>query len=258
MWTLAVSLFFAGKFLAWRAASSAARPSPAHTLGYFLLWPGMDPQPFAFPTAHPQSAPAPVSAWLRAFGKTLAGASLLLWAAWLPASLLAGWIGMVGLVLFLHFGLFALLRLGWLRKGILVPPIMRAPMLADSLADFWGARWNTAFSRLAREFIVRPLTPRLGIARTVMLVYLVSGVVHETVISVPAGAGFGLPTAYFLLQGLATLFERSVPGRRLGLGRGVCGRIFAVATVAAPAFWLFHPAFVQNVFLPMLRVLRIP
>jgi hypothetical protein len=91
-----------------------------------------------------------------------------------------------------------------------------------------------------------------------MLVYLVSGAVHETVISVPAGAGFGLPTAYFLLQGLATLFERSLPGRRLGLGRGVRGRIFAVATVAAPAFWLFHPAFVQNVFLPMLRVLRIP
>jgi hypothetical protein len=163
---------------------------------------------------------------------------------------------MTGLVLFLHFGLFGLLRLGWQRRGVPVTPIMQAPLLARSLADFWGARWNTAFSRLARKFIVCPLSPWLGVAWTVMLVYFVSGLVHEVVISVPAGAGFGLPTAYFLLQGAATLFERSSFGRRLGLGRGLRGRLFTLGTVAGPAFWLFHPAFVENVFLPMLRSLR--
>jgi hypothetical protein len=62
-----------------------------------------------------------------------------------------------------------------------------------------------------------------------------------------------LPTAYFILQGLAVLFERSRIGRRVGLGRGVRGWLFTLACTAGPAFWLFHPFFVRNVILPMLQ-----
>ena len=34
---------------------------------------------------------------------------------------------------------------------------MRAPALATSLAEFWSNRWNTSFSALAHDEIIRPL-----------------------------------------------------------------------------------------------------
>ena len=37
----------------------------------------------------------------------------------------------------------------------------------------------------------------------------------------PANAGYGLPTAYFILQGMALLAEHTRAGKRLGLGQGV-------------------------------------
>src|SRR5438445_420040 len=90
---------------------------------------------------------------------------------------------------------------------------------------------------------------------SMLVAFAGSGLIHDLVISVPAGAGYGLPTAYFSLQGLALLLERAPIGRRLGLGAGVRGRLFAIAVSALPAFWLFHPAFVLNVVVPFLRVI---
>jgi len=90
------------------------------------------------------------------------------------------------------------------------------------------------------------------LAFAVIGVFLVSGLIHEIVITLPARGGYGLPTAYFLFQGLGLVLERSALGRWLGLGAGIRGRLFAIAVAAAPAFWLFPPVFVRNVILPML------
>ncbi len=132
---------------------------------------------------------------------------------------------------------------------------MRAPLTATSLSEFWGARWNTAFNKLVHEVAFKPLLRAWGRTGAVLGVFLISGLVHELVISVPAGAGFGLPTAYFLFQGVAVLAERSASGRRLGLGRGVVGWLFVAGCTAGPVFWLFHPPFVLKVILPMLRAI---
>jgi alginate O-acetyltransferase complex protein AlgI len=79
--------------------------------------------------------------------------------------------------------------------------------------------------------------------------------IHELVISLPANAGFGLPTAYFLVQGLGVLAERSPAGERLGLGSGIAGWMFTIIVVAGPAFWLFHPPFVSRVILAFMKAI---
>jgi hypothetical protein len=162
---------------------------------------------------------------------------------------------MTGVIFTLHFGTFHLMSLAWRRLGVDVTPIMRNPFKSTSLADFWGRRWNTAFHELAARFTFEPLRARVGASAAALVVFLVSGVVHELVISLPAGGGYGLPTGYFLLQGLGVAGERSRQGRRLGLGRGWRGRLFTALVAAGPAYWLFPLPFVHRVILPMLAAI---
>ncbi|HWA24965.1 MAG TPA: MBOAT family protein, partial [Lacunisphaera sp.] len=168
---------------------------------------------------------------------------------------LAGWVGMVGLIFVLHFGAFHLLSLAWRRLGVRAEPLMRAPVLATSLAEFWGRRWNAAFHELVHRYTFRPLVRAWGTRGATLLVFLVSGLIHELVISVPARGGFGGPTAYFLVNGAGLLLEHSRTGRRWGLGAGWRGRAFALVTVAAPVGLLCHPPFVHHVILPFLHAI---
>ena len=157
------------------------------------------------------------SEWRAAILKTLAGITL----TWIVARtalpnhpLLAGWLGMVGLILVLHFGTFHLLSLGWRKRGVDASPVMRNPMASSSLSEFWGRRWNTAFHELATQFAFRPAQLIVGRTTATLLVFLVSGFIHELVISVPAHGGYGLPTGYFVLQGLGVAAERTRWERR--------------------------------------------
>ena len=95
----------------------------------------------------------------------------------------------------------------------------------------------------------------MGVVGAMLATFLVSGLIHDLVISVPAGGGDGLPTGYFVLQGLGVVGERSGAGRWLGLGEGWRGWVFTVLITAGPAFWLSPPPFVHNVILPMLSVI---
>jgi D-alanyl-lipoteichoic acid acyltransferase DltB (MBOAT superfamily) len=169
--------------------------------------------------------------------------------------LIAGWIGMVGLTFVLHFGFFNVLALVWRQKGVMASPLMQNPLAAKTLAEFWGRRWNTAFNELALRFAFRPLRRIANSEIATLLVYLISGLIHELVISLPARGGYGLPTSYFLLQGLGVIAERSRLGRVVGLGRGAFGRMFTVLMTAVPAVCLFHPTFLRNVILPMLAAI---
>ncbi len=86
--------------------------------------------------------------------------------------------------------------------------------------------------------------------------FVVSGLMHDLVISVPARGGYGLPTAYFVLQGLGVLIERSFFGKQFGLRGGVRGWLFMVVITAGPAFFLFHPPFVLRVIIPFMKWLH--
>ena len=252
MWLLAFSIYFACKWFTWRRADKSSVVK-LRSLAYLLVWPGMDAGTFFNKLLRGRVS---TGDWFRASARMVVGAGLF-WLATseqvLPNPLLAGWMGMVGAILFLHFGAFHFLALGFNTAGIAVKPVMCKPTAATSLADFWGRRWNTAFNTLVHDFVFRPLSRRAGPAWATLLVFLVSGLIHDAVISLPARGGYGTPTAYFLLQGVGVLFERTHAGIALGLGRRWRGRLFLFAVACLPLPWLFHSAFVQNVILPMLK-----
>jgi alginate O-acetyltransferase complex protein AlgI len=158
---------------------------------------------------------------------------------------------MAGMVLILHFGLFALVSLGWRALRVDAAPIMDAPLRSTSVAEFWGRRWNAAFNDLALGVVFRPMARRIGPAGATLSAFVVSGLIHEIVISLPAGAGYGLPTAYFLLQGTAVLIQRKTAALR----GAISGWMFTMIVVAAPVFWLFHPPFVARVIVPFLQAI---
>jgi alginate O-acetyltransferase complex protein AlgI len=172
--------------------------------------------------------------------------------------LLAGWCGMIGLVLLLHFGLLNLLSTAWRNvAGVNAPPLMNRPLAARSLADFWSRRWNTAFSAIANEVVFKPMA-RINSTLAFAAVFLVSGLIHELVISLPARSGFGKPTLYFMTQLGAIAIERmkvsrhKMPGFGLRAARHRSGRLYVLVVTIVPLPLLFHDAFVANVMLPFL------
>ena len=258
MWLMAFALFFGCKwFTLGSALGRKGAACPLRTLAYLVAWPGMEATRFLSPElAQRCSRSAMLRTTAVALIRTLLGYFLLFAIARRAAEpLLAGWIGMLGMVLLLHFGFFHLLSVGWRALRVDAPPIMNAPLRSTSVSEFWGQRWNAAFNDLALRLVFRPAVRRLGIAGAALLAFLVSGLVHELVISLPANAGYGLPSAYFLVQGLGVLLERSSVGKWLGLRAGVRGWLFTMMVVAGPAFWLFHPPFVSGVILPFMRAI---
>jgi predicted DCC family thiol-disulfide oxidoreductase YuxK len=257
MWAMAFALYGGCKWLTYQqAVRNGLRPGLARTTAYLLAWPGMDGT--AFLDAK-QAPPKPKTAeWLFATAKMSGGMILLGLIArlLLPTHpMLAGWTGMTGVVFILHFGLFHLLSLFWRRAGIMATPLMQNPLRATALAEFWGRRWNTAFNELAFRFTFLPLRRLTTPVTAMLLVFGLSGLIHELVISLPAGAGYGLPTLYFLFQGIGTVIERSRFGRVIGLGQGACGWFFTLFITVAPVFLLFHPPFITHVILPMLNAI---
>jgi hypothetical protein len=197
--------------------------------------------------------------WLRALFKTALGAALI-WtvASRVPADepLVRGWIGMVGLILLLHFGSFEVISLLWRSIGVDARPIMDFPLRSTSLSEFWGERWNLGFRQLSYDLIFRPLLKICGADVAGFLVFLASGLIHDFVISFPARGGYGLPTAYFILQGVGVIIERSDFGKRLALRNGLKGWLFTAVFTIAPVFWLFHPLFVLRVILPFMQAIH--
>jgi len=254
MWAMALAIYAGCKWLTFREAAGPG-PSfgPARALGYLLAWPGMEASMFL----NCQNTPAMPSGkeWALAFAKTCLGFALLFGVSrrLLPVHpFSAGWTGMCGVVFILHFGLFHLLSLTWRRAGVKASPLMQNPLATQSLSEFWGGRWNTAFNELAFRYIYRPVRRRTTPAFATLAVFGLSGLVHELVISLPARGGFGLPTMYFMIQGLGLLLERSAFGQKVGLGKGLPGRAFALTIAAGPAVLLFPTPFIRNVILPML------
>ena len=254
MWSMAFAIFFGCKwFTLGIAMSRSTQICPFRATAYLFAWPGMNAPRFLAPELAPS---VPRSVMLKTIG--LAVARILLGAFLLFAiarritdPVLTGWIGMIGMILILHFGLFALVSMGWRALRVDAEPIMDAPLRSTSVAEFWGRRWNGAFNDLALGLVFRPMARRAGVTIATLSAFAVSGLIHELVISLPAGAGYGLPTGYFLLQGLAVLAQRKLTTLR----GDASGWFFTMLIVAGPAYWLFHPPFVTRVILPFMQAI---
>ena len=254
MWLMAGAIFFACK---WLTLGITSRVCPFRSAAYLFVWPGMDVGRFLSPDLAPGCSRSEMmkSAAL-AIIRILLGAFLLFALARHASNLiLAGWLGMIGTILLLHFGLFELASVGWRALRVDAPPIMNRPLRSTSVSEFWGRRWNAAFNDLAARLVFRPVARHTNVFAATLIAFAVSGLIHELVISLPAGAGFGLPAAYFLFQGVGVLAERSPAGKRLGLGNGIAGWVFTMIVVAGPAYWLFHPPFVRQVILPFMKAI---
>lgn len=257
MWALAFALYAGCKWLTWW---DTGRTAPwRRTAAYLFLWPGMDARTFLDTSRRP--LPPKQDEWFAAAGKVIAGTALL-WgiAREMPAghALLKCWVANTGMILILHFGTFHLLSLLWRELGIDAAPLMDRPLLAKSLGNFWGERWNRGFQLLMARLFFAPLRERLGVAGAAWAAFLASGLIHDLVITVPTGGGYGLPTLYFLIQCAGLLIERSALGRRIGLRRGLRGWVFTMTVVAAPIGLLFPPVFLERVMLPFYQALGVP
>lgn len=242
MWCQAISIY-AGLKLATLRQGNAKLSLPG-SLAYLLLWPGMNPSPFV--------ARMPVSAGtgqsvLAGLGFMFAGTALWLAASHLDNILLRGWLVMIGMLCLLHFGLFAILAHLWRRNGIAVEPIMNEPWNSASLAEFWGRRWNLAFRDANHLLLFRPLCRNWGPSSAMATGFLVSGIIHDAVISLPAGGGYGGPTLYFILQWLAIVLQKRLSRP---WSSGIRGRALTAAVVLLPAPLLFHRPFLENVMIP--------
>jgi alginate O-acetyltransferase complex protein AlgI len=257
MWVLALAIFLACKWLTWFPHRRDAARAPARSALYLLAWAGMDAVAFLGQRVPPR---LDLRQWLATLAKMLLGAVLLFI---LPRRLypqhpiIAAFSAMPGLVLLIHFGGLHLIALAFQSRGINAQPLMLSPARAQSLADFWGRRWNTGFVTLSRDFLFRPLVPIIGATGATAITFLASGIVHDLVISLPARGGYGLPTLYFLIQFFGLLVQRSHPARWLGLARGIRGRAFTAAFILLPLPLLLHGPFIRNVILPFLHALGV-
>lgn len=273
MWLVCGMLMTGCKAISWYAVSygHASRPArhaaripgasnKAREWAYWFAWPGLDALAFLRSGSFGNGAVAPVAAreWLFGLLNTAVGAVAL----GIAAGPLAGgstfvraWVAMAGIVLLLHHGVFKLLSCAWRSFGVDAAPLMRAPLLAENLTDFWGRRWNVAFRDFAYAFVYRPVAQSQGPVAATWMVFLFSGLIHDIAISLPARGGYGWPTIYFLLQAAAIMVARSRVGKRLGLGGGVMGRIWTAIVLILPAPILFHEPFRVRVIVPMLDAL---
>jgi hypothetical protein len=239
MLALILALWFPLKGLA--GMESGTRLSFGRWLAFCLFWPGMDPVPFAHRPAGPLPAGREIQTGLLHMG---AGALLFTLARYIRAAgcpWLATAVVLPALSLLVHFGVFDLLTAAWRRQGVDLRPPFREPLKSSSLAEFWSQRWNCAFSEMGVILVYRPLVGVSGRNMARLVVFLVSGLLHEAAISVLVRAGYGGPFLYFLLHALLVHIERNT-GRALP----------PIPCVLLPLPLLFHAPFIAGVIWPLL------
>lgn len=139
------------------------------------------------------------------------------------------------------FAIFMIVQLGFVEMitdslrwlGFSPPRIFDRPYLSTSLRDFWSLRWNRAFAEMSKMFILRPLKGKLPLTVLTLLVFGISGIIHELGISYTDGLSWGRPFTYFVIQGVGMKLEKVLK----------FSRFLVLPWVVAPVPLLFTPTF---------------
>src|SRR6185503_4844780 len=159
---------------------------------------------------------------------------------------------LTGLSLILHFGVLSISAGMWRLSGANTYLLFRQPTRALSLTEFWGKRWNLAFSEMTAISIFRPLRNKLGKPAAFMIAFIFSGILHELALSLPVNSGYGLPTLYFILQGLLVLLEKWLNARhRNFLANKLVAKVWLFFWLVLPAPLLFHTQFIKQIVWPL-------
>ena len=140
-----------------------------------------------------------------------------------------------------HFGILRLITAFWRMQGFPVRVLFRNPLKMRGFRDFWGARWNLAYSTMVARTVKQPLTPILGEKWSVLAVFFISGLLHELAITVPVQAGYGLPTLIFLIHGLLTMIEKK---------NSASNAVFCAFLLVTGLPYLFNEKFQTEVIVP--------
>lgn len=103
-------------------------------------------------------------------------------------------------------------------------------LAASTPAEFWR-RYNRIVGQFLHEDIFKPLQGRRHPARTTLMVFAVSGLIHEYIFSVAIGRLQGFQFLFFLLQGFAVALTQHVnPSGRQAVAWGLGTLAFNVTT----------------------------
>lgn len=247
----------AGLFLILKVFTFASQVRPRKSWSYLPLWcvatPTLNASDF-FASPQPRPEMRWTSDFLQPLLFALAGLTTIVFVV--PslkdrAAYLSGYVAIAALLAVAHFGLLHLVVSLWKLVGLNLKPLMNAPWRALTVAEFWGQRWNTAFRDLVHRHIFLPTLRRHGQLSAMLCVFIASGLIHEIAISVPARAGYGGPTLYFLIQAAAMFVERKAPESRTAPGR-IARRIVTWIALLLPVPLLFHEPFRDRVIAPLL------
>jgi len=159
---------------------------------------------------------------------------------------------LVGLSLILHFGFLSISAGLWRFLGADTYLLFRQPANSKSLTEFWGKRWNLAFIEMLSIAVLRPLKTRIGNTAAILLSFLLSGLLHEVAITLPVNAGFGMPIAYFIIQGFAVVAEKQMKKQNVAiLNNWFVAKLWLLFWLLAPISLLFPKQFIEEIIQPL-------
>jgi alginate O-acetyltransferase complex protein AlgI len=160
-------------------------------------------------------------------------------------------IALVAFSQILHFGLLRISAGVWKILRFPTKPLFKSPYASASLEEFWGRRWNVAFSEMTSIAVFKPVAASTSKITGILAAFIFSGVLHELAISVPVNNGYGFPLLYFFIQGLAIIIENHIDKTGSFLKQPVIARIWTWSWIIVPLPFLFHPDFLEKIILPM-------